>query len=249
VQFLVAAAEVGQPMGASDMFRAVVIAITTMILAPSAASAIVITDGSIQNTRNAGSVDIRGNGFSLVAVEAFGGGFGPGGCSESPVTCQPGFTMGLHTFWSGGDLPGTATFNGRTFAPLGCANCADSAIVQTDGNVVLPAFAAAQPLDGVGGRRGVILEAPFTFQGSFIHSPERLIGGDERFTLPLTGQGLATVTVALAEGGDIRLWELNNVRFDFATPEPGTLLLVGAGPLAVGLRPWIRRRRLARVGG
>jgi hypothetical protein len=63
----------------------------------------------------------------------------------------------------------------------------------------------------------------------------------EEFRLDLVGGG--TVAADFLRRPGSTLVELTNARFDFApVPEPGTLLLVGAGAAAVGAR-WLRRRR------
>jgi hypothetical protein len=57
-------------------------------------------------------------------------------------------------------------------------------------------------------------------------------------TFGLKGRGTATMTF-ITNPFERDLWEFGSLRYDFATPEPATLLLLGAGLL--GARAFHRR--------
>jgi PEP-CTERM motif len=69
--------------------------------------------------------------------------------------------------------------------------------------------------------------------------------GPAEFRLDLIGGGTVEADLFRAPSPASPFVELRNARFDFApVPEPGTLLLVGSGAVAVG-GTWLRRRRPA----
>lgn len=174
-------------------------------------SIIRILGGSVDvNADRSVDIDLRGTpDFRLIE----------GGISDNAlgVSCRPCFPGDL--FDLGGSLAeefGTVTFGGVTYAVQGEASFA-SRFFAPQG--VAPAF----------GSSGV-LSVPFTYTGSFSQ------GGR---SFDVLGQGTATIRLQQ----DIRdprfpSWQFDGARFDFLTPEPGTLVLLSSG---LGGLLWRRR--------
>ena len=111
-------------------------------------------------------------------------------------------------------------------------------------SVVLNWVAASGVAPAFTGAATASLAAPFTFTGIFnypINPPT-----EPPASLSLLGSGTATVNLAWHTDG---YWIFENARYEFqsasAVPEPGTLLLIGAGAVTA----LVQRRRLRPVSG
>ena len=169
-----------------------------------------------------GAISVAGDrGFTLLAyTSVVGGVYGPFEfCSASPQ-CGPGSTIPLDSFWSGNDLPGIATLDGNVYPSLGSFSVNQSALVEFRGSAVAPSL-------GVGD--SAVVSAPFTFTGLFTQPlGPGLNSGTVRHDLV----GSGTATLWLAKDFDGTHWQARASRYQFeplATPEPGTLILVGSG--------------------
>jgi hypothetical protein len=146
------------------------------------------------------------------------------------VECESGHTFSLGAFWSGSDLLGTATLDGRRFDDVGGLNSNTSAEVRFTGAMTVPLL---------GGGRPVTVSAPFAFEGTLFSFPTTEGGPPEDFSL--VGRGIARGTFSNIQGADE--WNLDRLVFQLRdgaeTPEPATLLLMATGAAGV----LVRRRR------
>jgi hypothetical protein len=141
------------------------------------------------------SVSLRGTrGFRLDATPARTGRDPAVLCRETPE-CVPGAAISLNSFWSGGDLSGTATLQGRTFVNLGSLSSTSSATIALWGTVIAPPRAET-----------ATVTAPFTLEGLFFD-------GAASIREELEGRGTATVFLRWAEAIDS--WFVTRVQFDF----------------------------------
>jgi hypothetical protein len=138
------------------------------------------------------SVSLRGTrGFRLDATPASTGRDPAVLCRQTPE-CVPGAAIPLDSFWSGGDLSGTATLQGRTFVNLGSLSSTSSASIALWGTVIAPPRAET-----------ATVSAPFTLEGFFSAASIR----EE-----LEGRGTATVFLRWSEAIDS--WFVTRVQFD-----------------------------------
>ena len=150
--------------------------------------------------------------------------------------CSPGTDVSLRAFWSGGDVSGAISFDGRTF-PL---NEFDGASVglEFSGSFVAPPWSPST----------AVLTAPF----QLVPVAPGTLGSSFSFPYPepdfqvLAGSGIATITLSPSGTAFPNRWSVDSVRYEFAAadpvPEPATLLLVGVGIAGVSRK--VRNRRL-----
>ena len=202
---------------------------------PARAEPIQITAGSLGWVGPVGGVSIglAGGTFVFIGGASISGGiFTPWILCNGGLACTPGTTVDLRSFWSGGDLPGTAAYQGVTYPGVGGPNSPNQLTAEWTGGLDIPA-----------GFTGGLLTAPFGFSGQFKYAPNLM---QLPQALDLSGSGLASLTFA-EYPGDPGSFFLTSVHYDFAetdsagaVPEPMSMILVGTG--LAGLAA-LRRRR------
>jgi hypothetical protein len=193
-----------------------------------AAEPIRVTSGSLVfpsgNQFQTGPISITGTrGFSLTGgIDTGESNLGPfRQCS--PCEASSTLELGGPTVSNAGFFDATLTFEGQTFLNVGFSDTA-TLLLGLSGTVAVPEV----------GPSPIVLTAPFALVFSSFQ-PDR--GVD---SVPIHGGGIAMVSLAPRFG----FWELQGVRYDFVatpTPEPATLILIGGGAAAMGLRT--RKRR------
>jgi hypothetical protein len=207
-----------------------------------AAEPIQIVDGFLRVMNTRGTISLVGGerGFTLSAVvSAQDGVFQPYlHCSLlSPPPCLPNTPIDLGAFWVGSSLrDGVVTLDGRTFTGFGGANSETSAGVRFMGSALAP------PLE-VGDTATVA--GPFLFDGTFLSGEviDPITGQPLRESL--VGGGTATLSLHRIGGPGSGLppaWGFTASQYQFdpipvdPIPEPGTLMLTGAGLAAIVAR-------------
>jgi hypothetical protein len=158
-----------------------------------------LTSGALEFIDNdRGTIDVRAQSdFSMHAfVFESGGIYRPGDQCSFPE-CVPGTNVSLFALWSGNDVSGTATLRGHDYVLSSEAADGAAAIVQFDGNVILPDFTSTGTAD---------VSAPFTFVGQ-IHIEAT---GE---TMPLTGSGTATLHLLMSQEGPN--WNIVSATYQF----------------------------------
>jgi PEP-CTERM motif len=146
--------------------------------------------------------------------------------------CPPGTIININLDLSGqsGSLGGTMTVGGNEYGVSDNINANSDLFLHFDGSFIAPAM----------GPPVATVSVPFSLTGQAhaINSLGETVLDDQIF-----GHGIATVSLLPynPQAGFDPSWTVDTARFDFLqpTPEPSTLLLIGAGTLV----PMIRRRR------
>lgn len=203
----------------------------TALVSPRSAAAdpIVVTGGSLQMVGGEGQLSLIGErGFSLKShVLGFNGIYAPRFECGAQI-CLPGSEVSLRAMWGGSDLPGELSFEGHVYNDVGGLDSLTGAVVDFSGSFVVPPLAPT-----------ATLTAPFQLIGLFA-IPNVTGTGSIKHTL--TGFGTATISLSAPNG----MWVAEAVRYDLSAqspvPEPGTLLMVGFGTVAV-MRRFSRKPR------
>jgi len=142
----------------------------------------------------------------------------------------PGTSASLHGGASGTDAGGILQFEGVTYSDIGGFNSPANVGIGVDANVPLPSVVSPN----------AVVTAPFSLNLDFSWTAP---DGSASIRQSFFGSGSAVVDLAAQTGFDFPTWQITGLRGELTsapTPEPSTLLLMGAaGALAMGRR--IRR--------
>ncbi len=211
--------------------------LSLVLLAPHDAGATIVVTGSLEFPGTlcsppCGIISLTSDerGFALLGGgDIFGGIFAP------RSNFQPGDTISLRATWSGGDFGGWFTIDGATYSmgssffPMICPPMCGDGRVEFSGGAVAP------PFDGL---TSAAVTAPFTFSGriEYVTIPPPFF---QTSSETLTGFGTAEIQLArIPVSPEHSTWEFRSASYDFQTPEPNTVLLLGSGFAVLGGMAW-----------
>jgi PEP-CTERM motif-containing protein len=152
------------------------------------------------------------------------------------ITCFPcaaGDAISLNTNYGGTIGDGTATIGGTSYEH-----------VTFGGQLMFRSSpVTAPPTPGA-----FIVTQPFTFSGTLVGFLNYNTTNEQKvFTQALTGSGLVTAAFEATPNVGTPLFTFDSVRYEFASdaavPEPATMLLIGSGLAAAGVRKRLRKRQ------
>ena len=193
-------------------------------LTPATASAdpIVITSGTLSVTGLTG-----GPSYGFTGLNFFAAGAGDQGSSHPQMLCSPcvsGAAIDLGGLFAGSSILGSATLNGTTYPIVG------GTFILSGPTIIVPNSTS-----------NLTLTSPFVFSGNMNLCPSNCGNSPPFFTVDVVGSGTATLNLQiffLSNGHPI--FQFQSVTYDFQTPEPMSILLLGGG--LVGLAAKLRRR-------
>lgn len=184
----------GQSRPKPGIFVAVAVLATAL---PAAAQSVTITRGSVDIPLfPPASVDVAGTrGFRLLGA-GIGWGFTAMTVCGEPGACPPGTVVPLDAEIAGSNFNGTARLQGSVYQDIGSFENLTNVVLRFSGTVTMPAMS-----DGP-----IAVSVPFELTGEFVYEKD----GELR-SIPLMGEGIATLFLEPADGG----WIVTRGVFEF----------------------------------
>ncbi len=208
---------------------ATLLMIVALTPATATADPLVITSGTGFVTGFSGGPSFNVTGLNFAANG--GGDQGSSTPQTSCFPCAPGTAITVGGFFGGSSVLHSATLNGTFYPNVGLGGV----LILTGPPIIVPNSTS-----------DLILTSPFSFSGQLqLCSSNCGSFQPPFFTVDLIGSGIATVNLQLfhlPNGNPI--FQFQSVTYDFQTPEPMSILLLGGGLL--GLAAKLRRPRSRR---